>query len=432
MNYNETINFLYTLLPLFFNQGKSAIKKGLGNIVALCNYLGNPQQQFKSIHIAGTNGKGSTAHMLASIFQSQGYKTGLYTSPHLIDFRERIKINGKMASKNYVIHFVKRHRVFIESLQPSFFEITVAMAFDYFAKNNVAIAIIETGLGGRLDSTNIITPELSIITNISFDHKDVLGDTISAIAAEKAGIIKDHIPVVIGRKDPESDKVFMQVATARNSDIYFAEDVYDPINFSINNPYKYFVYLNDYKQYIENKFYSEYQFENIKTVLSAIKVWNKNHPDISLQFTSIKEGIEQVQNHTGLRGRWQVLQNQPTIIADVAHNEDGLRKVFCEIEKSTYTKIWIIYGTLKDKDIRSIIPILPSHAHYLLTHPDTPRRMDVDLLSTYFDEANLYGQTFSSPSLALQYATAHASPNDIILVTGSFYVVNEIIEEFTL
>ncbi len=427
MNYNKTIEYLYEQLPMFSKHGKNAIKKGLHNIELLCAYLGNPHQKFRSIHIAGTNGKGSTSHMLAAIFQAQGYNTGLYTSPHLIDFRERIRHNGKMASKNYVTSFVRNHKAIIEKIQPSFFEITVAMAFDYFAKKNVDIAIIETGLGGRLDSTNIIRPQLSVITNISFDHKDMLGDTLATIATEKAGIIKENTPVVIGRKEPETDAIFIDTANLKNAPLYFAQEVYDDNNFILNNKYKYLIYLIDYNIYIKNNFYSDYQYENIKTVLATIEIWNKSDI-LPITFHAIKTGIEEVHALTGLSGRWQILQEKPLLIVDVAHNEDGLKSVFENIKNYTYQSLWIIYGTLRDKDIKAILPILPLEAEYILTQPNTPRKMDIDTLSSYFSPSCYSYKTFPCPSSALRYALSTATDKDIILITGSFYIVNEILE----
>jgi dihydrofolate synthase/folylpolyglutamate synthase len=426
MNYDETIEYLYKQLPMFSKLGKHAVKKGLDNIQALCTYLGNPHQKFRSIHIAGTNGKGSTAHMLASIFQSQGYTTGLYTSPHLIDFRERIKLNGDMVSKNYVIAYVKKHRQYIEKLKPSFFEITVAMAFDYFAKNNVDIAIIETGLGGRLDSTNIITPQLSVITNISFDHKDILGHTIAEIAMEKAGIIKKNTSVIIGRRDPEADKVFLSVAKQNNASLYFSEDIYPEQKFILNNKFKNSIYLDDYKSHIENIDYKGYQLENIKTVLSAIKIWNALEI-LPVSFRAIQRGVTEVHMLTGLHARWQKLQDNPPVVVDVAHNMDGICKAMKNLEYYTFENLWIVYGTLQDKDVSEILPLLPSKAKYLLTQPDTPRRMEVATLSNFFVKEKLSFCTFESPKLALEHALTHATKRDFILVTGSFYVVNEIL-----
>ncbi len=427
MNYTETIDYLFNKLPMFSRIGEAAIKKDLTNTLALCSFLGHPEQKIKTIHIAGTNGKGSVAHILASVLQQAGYKTGLYTSPHLKDFRERIKINGKPCSEKFVVKFTDKIKPKIEEIQPSFFEITVAMAFDYFAKEKVDIAVIETGLGGRLDSTNVIIPLLSIITNISYDHQHLLGNTLAEIAAEKAGIIKANVPVVIGRKHEETNQVFIEKAKKENATLFFADDVIQHIK-SVNTPNYLIVDAT-----IENKkvnvccdLNSAYQTENIKTVLAALQVLQQ-HTTFVIKEKALQIGFSNVQKNTKLQGRWQVLEKHPKVIADVGHNEDGVHKINEQLKFEQFERLHIVYGVVKDKDIDKILTLLPKYAIYYFTEPQLPRKLEVEILQAKAKAHQLNGDIYHHPKDALGVAKSKATENDLILVTGSFFVVGEIL-----
>ena len=376
MTYQETVDYLYKKLPLFSRLGADAIKADLTNTIRICEALGNPQNRFKTVHVAGTNGKGSVSHMLAAVLQTAGYKTGLYTSPHLVDFRERIKVNGQECEQQFVVDFTAQVQWLIETIQPSFFEITVAMAFDYFAQEKVDIAIIETGLGGRLDSTNIITPLLSIITNIGLDHTQILGDTLQKIAYEKAGIIKPHVPVIIGEVAPETEPLFMKTATGKAAPIMIAEQ---------NNYVSEFAYelqkltvtvadkKTDARETYELDLPGVYQTKNILTVLEAVHYLQSIGFAISL--SHIKDALRGVKKLTGLHGRWELIHQKPAVILDVAHNADGMKQVAEQIELSTYKTLHIVIGMVKDKDVVSALHHLPSTAHYYFTKPQTPRAL---------------------------------------------------------
>jgi len=405
MNFDETVGWMFQQLPMYQNKGKSAFKKDLTNTLALSHHLDNPHKQFKSIHVAGTNGKGSTSHMLASVLQEAGYRVGLYTSPHLKDFRERIRINGEVVSKEFVIDFIKRNKPFLESHQLSFFEMTVGMAFDYFAKQKVDVAIIEVGLGGRLDSTNIITPELSIITNIGLDHTQFLGDTLEKIAEEKAGIIKPNIPVVIGETQPQTETVFVEKAKAMQSNIYFADNL---IKEKLNSDLK-----------------GSYQIHNIKTVILAINILNNKEFQVSK--VEIQKGLLEVVKNTGLKGRWQILDYKPKIICDTAHNKDGLTYVMSQLKEEEYEQLHIVFGVVSDKDLSSILPLLPKSAKYYLCQPNVQRGLDAEVLKIHFLEYGLKGTVFKNVEDALNIAKSEANENDIIFVGGSTFVVAEII-----
>lgn len=405
MNYQDTVNWMFKQLPMYQNQGKTAFKKDLANTHLLATHLKNPQNKFKSIHVAGTNGKGSTSHMLASVLQEAGYKVGLYTSPHLKDFRERIKINGKMVSQQFVIGFIKRNLSFFESNKLSFFEMTVGMAFDYFSRQNVDIAVIEVGLGGRLDSTNIITPEVSVITNIGFDHVQFLGDTYEAIAKEKAGIIKPNVPVVIGETQKETNDVFIAIAEKNNAQIYFADQLIKT------------TYQSDLK--------GNYQKHNLKTVVQTLKVLNGRTVHISE--ANVKSGLLNVVKNTGLKGRWQVLQEQPKIICDTAHNKEGLHYVMHQIKAETFKTLHMVFGVVNDKDLNAIIPLLPKHAIYYFCKPDVPRGLDVNVLKSHFSENGYRGTAYSSVKNALDAAKNKAVNDDLIYIGGSTFVVAEIV-----
>lgn len=405
MNYQDTVNWMFQQLPMYQNKGKSAFKKDLTNTLKLSQHLREPHTRFKTIHVAGTNGKGSTSHMLASILQEAGYKVGLYTSPHLKDFRERIRINGKVVSKQFVIGFIKRNKVFLESNKLSFFEMTVGMAFDYFAKRKVDIAVIEVGLGGRLDSTNIITPELSVITNIGLDHTQFLGDTLEKIAAEKAGIIKANIPVVIGETQPETKEVFKTKAKETDSKIYFADQL-----------------INDV---LESDLKGSYQLKNIKTVIQSVNVLRQS--DFKISDFQLKKGLLNVSKNTGLKGRWQILSLEPKIVCDTAHNKEGLTYVMQQLQLETFSKLHIVFGVVNDKDLNSIINLLPKTATYYFSKPNVQRGLDVKILKATFAENNLIGEAYSSVEEALDNAKKAANKEDLIYVGGSTFVVAEAI-----
>lgn len=426
MKYEETLDYLYNKLPMFSRIGEAAIKKDLTNTIALCEFLQNPQTKFKTIHIAGTNGKGSVAHILASILQQAGYKTGLYTSPHLKDFRERIKINGKPCKEKFVIKFTEKIKPEIERIQPSFFEITVAMAFDYFAKKKVDIAIIETGLGGRLDSTNIVTPILSVITNISYDHQHLLGNTLAEIASEKAGIIKQSIPVIIGRKNVETDGVFIQKASAEHAPIYFTEEVVK--NVKVVNTPNFLIVDADVSGRHQNiccDLNSVYQTENIKTVLTVLSVIENQFPEIKEK--AVQLGFSNVKKNTQLQGRWQTLETNPKVVADVGHNLDGICKIIEQLKFERYHQLHIIFGAVKDKDIDKILDMLPKDALYYFTEPQLPRKLEVDILYEKAKKYQLNGTVYHHPKDALGVAKSKAADNDLILITGSFFVVGEVL-----
>ncbi|WP_335320530.1 bifunctional folylpolyglutamate synthase/dihydrofolate synthase [Pedobacter terrae] len=382
MNYQQTLDFLYSKLPMFTRVGASAFKKDLTNTIILCEALDNPQNKFKSIHVAGTNGKGSTSHMLASVLQAQGYKTGLYTSPHLKDFRERIRINGKMISKTEVVSFVKEQQKLIEKTEPSFFEVTVALAFDHFAKHQVDIAIIEVGLGGRLDSTNIITPKISVITNISLDHMNMLGNTLAEIAGEKAGIIKKNIPVVIGETQEESAPVFIKKAKTEDAPIVFADQTLTAKDFKVkNNKLSLSVYQEEKIKFkdLQSDLTGIYQHKNILTVLQTLTVLN-DETEIKTDQESVYKGISQVKKQTGLQGRWQTLSKDPLVICDTGHNEAGITEVIKNISQTPYQHLHIVFGMVNDKDISKVLSLMPKNATYYFCKPALERGLAADSL----------------------------------------------------
>ena len=396
---------MYGKLPMYQNIGGSAYKKDLINITKLSEYLNNPHNSFKSVHIAGTNGKGSTAHMIASILQEGKYKVGLYTSPHLKDFRERIKINGKMINKDFVSDFILKNMDFFNQNSFSFFEMTVGMAFEYFKKNSVDIAIIETGMGGRLDSTNIISPELSVITNVSIDHVKFLGNTIEDIALEKAGIIKSHIPVVIGEKQNDVSNVFINKAEEKKSKIFFAED------FNI-------------KEY-ECELKGSYQKKNIKTAIVAIELLNDT--EIKINEKNIIDGLNKIIQNTGIRGRWEIIGNKPLIICDVAHNIDALSIVINDIMSIKSNKIHFVLGFVNDKNLDSIVDIFPESSNYYFAKPNIERGLDELELQELFKNNNRIGESYSSIEQAFKSAIKQSDPNDVIYIGGSTFVVSEVI-----
>ena len=435
MSYQATIDYLYTRLPMFSRIGAAAIKPNLDNTIALCNYLGHPEKKFKTIHIAGTNGKGSTSHMLASILQEAGYKTGLYTSPHLYDFRERIKVNGQMCSKEFVVDFTHQIKEFIEKIEPSFFEITVGMAFDYFAKEQVDIAIIETGLGGRLDSTNIIAPELSIITNIGFDHMALLGNTLEAIAAEKAGIIKKDTPVVIGEASDTIKNVFLDKANKENASIYFAEDFIQFTSFQNNWQTALFEFTQPLIHFLDAPLFTKhftvecdlpgkYQAKNLKGVLVAVQLLSTMGWKLSAN--KVMKGLLHVQKNTGLMGRWECLQTNPRVILDVAHNEHGIIALLEQLKSLHYSQLHIVTGMVKDKDIQAVLKLLPKTAYYYFTQSHIPRALPVEELAEQAKAHGLNGASFEEVNLALDQAKKNANHSDLILVIGSVFLVAEV------
>jgi dihydrofolate synthase/folylpolyglutamate synthase len=404
MTYKETLNWLFNQLPMFQNIGASAYKKDLTNTLLLAEHLKHPERNFKTIHVAGTNGKGSTSSMIASIFMEAGYKVGLYTSPHLKDFRERITINGKMISKDYVHKFVLNHQSFFENTQLSFFEMTVGLAFEYFSDKKVDIAIIEVGMGGRLDSTNIITPLLSVITNIGKDHTQFLGDTLAKIALEKAGIIKPKIPVVIGEYALETKNVFLEVAKQNQSEIHFAQDETHP----------------DYPCGL----LGDYQLKNKKTV---IETFRNLKSDFIISEENIKAGILNVVKNTNLQGRWQIIQDNPKAICDTAHNAHGLEIVMNQLRKENFKQLHIVLGVVNDKDLDSILPIFPKNAIYYFCKPKVQRGLDAKILKETAAVYHLYGDTYHSISIAYKNAKMNSEANDLIYIGGSTFVVAEII-----
>lgn len=411
---------------MFSRSGAKAYKADLKNTLTLCNYLNNPQNKIRTIHIAGTNGKGSVSHILAAILQENGYKTGLYTSPHLKDFRERIKINGEMVPQTFVIDFVEKTKAISEEIKPSFFELTFVMALDYFAQQKVDVAVIETGLGGRLDSTNVITPLLSIITNISFDHKDILGDTLAKIAYEKAGIIKPGIPVVIGETIPETKIVFEKKAKETYAPIQFAEDKYEIISSKYDLKYLDVEVLNK-KTKKKNNFRLDlnglYQQKNIITILSALELLKNNFP---LKEDKIKDALLHVKKLTELHGRWEVIHEKPIVVLDVAHNEDGIRQLINQLTQSNYENLHIVFGMVKDKDPEKVLNQLPTTAMYYFTKALIPRALPEDELSEKAKQYGLKGKSYPSVKDALKAALNTASEEDMIIVCGSVFVVAEV------
>lgn len=402
MTYEQTVDYLFNRLPNYQKQGKSAYKADLSNITSLCNILVNPQDKIKTIHVAGTNGKGSTCHMLASIFQEAGYKVGLFTSPHLLDFRERVKINGEMIPKENVISFVDEYQLKFELIEPSFFEWTTSLAFYHFAQQKVDVAIIETGLGGRLDSTNIINPELSIITNISLDHANILGDTLEQIAVEKAGIIKSHIPVIVGEQSEKIKAIFTTIAKKKDSKVHFS--------LTQNN------YTTDLK--------GEYQNQNISTILKAIGVlksaWNISNENI-------EAGLNRVIANTNLRGRWEILSEHPKTICDVGHNEAGIKSIIEQIQKEQFDKLHVVWGMANDKEIIKILTLLPMDAHYYFCAADSNRSLDTETLQKEALNVGLYGNSYPSVKKALDAANKMANTKDFIFIGGSTFTVAEVL-----
>ena len=432
MDYAQTLDYLYTQLPMFTRVGTSAYKEDLTNTIELCKRLGNPQDKFKSIHIGGTNGKGSTSHMLAAILQVAGYKTGLYTSPHLRDFRERVRINGEMISEQQVINFVANHQKDFEAIQPSFFEMTVGLAFDIFAKEKVDIAVIEVGLGGRLDSTNIITPLLSVITNIGWDHMNILGDTLQLIAGEKAGIIKQGIPVIIGEHQPDIANIFLQKAAKEEADITFASDDWE-VNSKVKNQKSKAEILdleitNNSQPATYNlqlDLTGSYQLKNIKTVLSAINELRKQGFVITDEH--LQTALCQVKTLTGLHGRWEVLSTAPLTICDTGHNPEGIKEVLKNIAAAPFNHLHFVIGMVNDKDISKVLSMLPTDATYYFCRPDIPRGLEAENLKHQAESFGLHGEVYTNVKAAYQSAQKAAQKDDLVFVGGSTFVVAEVV-----
>ncbi len=429
--YQQTLDYLYERLPMFSRIGKAALKPDLTNTIKLCTALGNPHEQFKSVHIAGTNGKGSTSHALAAVFQQAGYKTGLYTSPHLIDFRERILINGIPVSQEWVVSFVAQHKALIEEVNPSFFEITVVMAFAYFAEEKVDIAIVETGLGGRLDSTNVITPLLSIITNISYDHKDLLGNTLAEIAAEKAGIMKPGVPTVIGEQNDETERVFFEHSVHKQSPLHYAQSLWSLVRVKQDAKSQHYKAVNNAQRAmydLTTDLLGNYQQHNIKTVLTAVEMLS--HKGFNLSIPAAINALASVKKTTALHGRWEWLQENPTIICDVAHNPAGLSEVLEQWKQVTATAKHIVVGFVKDKDVAEALSLFPKDATYYFCNADTPRALPAEELRAAAALQGLTGDAYKTVTNAVQAAKEHMQSTDALLITGSFFIVGEALEAF--
>ncbi len=405
MNYKDTVEWMFNQLPMFQQIGASAYKKDLTNTLKLASHLNNPERKFKTVHVGGTNGKGSTSSLIASVLQEAGFKVGLYTSPHLVDFRERIKINGEMISQEFVVDFIQNNKTFFEDSKLSFFEMTVGMAFQYFSDQKVDVAIIEVGLGGRLDSTNIITPLLSVITNIGWDHMNLLGNTIEEIALEKAGIIKENIPVVIGEFTAETKKVFQKEADFKKAPIYFASTIDDIPE-------------------LESDLKGNYQIHNKKTAYQAIQLL-KNH--FSIADDDIIKGFLNVEQNTGLKGRWTILSEKPLIVADTAHNKNGLELVMQQVHQQQFNKLFMVFGVVNDKDIDYILPYLPKDAEYFVAKPNVPRGLNAVVLKDILTKNGFNAMEFKSIPEALNHAKQKATPNDMIYIGGSTFVVAEVV-----
>ncbi|MBN1108517.1 MAG: bifunctional folylpolyglutamate synthase/dihydrofolate synthase [Bacteroidales bacterium] len=429
MKYAEAIEFLYSSLPAYHRIGKAAYRNNLDNTLALDDYFGHPHRQYKTIHVAGTNGKGSVSHMLASVLMEAGYSTGLYTSPHLKDFRERIMVNGVMISKPAVTGFVQKHRQLIDDLKPSFFEMTVAMAFDYFARVKTDVAVIETGMGGRLDSTNIINPVLSVITNTGYDHMEFLGSTLPEIASEKAGIIKPGVPVVIGETQPETEGVFLSRAADSSSEIVFADSRFrctpgPPPAYSGQRKF----IVNDLT---EGSFYEgsiplggDYQKKNLQTLFQAVNILRR---EFKISDQALLRGIARVVENTRLRGRWQIISRDPLVICDTGHNPEGIKYVMDQLARTEATAKHIIIGFVNDKDLDAVLPLFPRDAHYYFTRASVERAMDEKVLMKKAMEHGLKGQSYPAVAEAFEAARADASSSDLIFVGGSTFVVAEVL-----
>jgi dihydrofolate synthase/folylpolyglutamate synthase len=432
MTYKETIDYLYSQLPAYHRIGKAAYKADLSTTIAMDEYFGNPHAKFRTIHIAGTNGKGSVSHMLASVLQEAGYKTGLYTSPHLIDYRERIKINGAMIPEEEVVLFIEKNSGIMISTGASFFEMSVAMAFDYFARSEVDVAVIEVGLGGRLDSTNIITPLLSVITNIGHDHMDLLGDTLKKIAGEKAGIIKRNIPVVIGEKDNLTENVFIEKAALMNSELLFASDLFKCTleELDIDSDSRgYQIIQSEKAEKISGRIPlgGDYQSKNIQVVACSVSILRNN---FTISSENLINGISNIVKNTGLAGRWQILSRDPLVVCDTGHNKEGLEYVLDQIKSIRKAKLHMIIGFVNDKDLDSVLPLFPKDAYYYFTKASVPRALDENILKEEALKQGLLGDSFGNVLLALNAAKSETSKEDMIFIGGSTFIVADLLRMF--
>lgn len=425
MNYSQTISYLFNALPMFQRVGKEAYKPDLTNIAELCHYLGDPQDSFPSIHLAGTNGKGSTSHMLAAVLQHNGYRTGLFTSPHLKDFRERIRINGKMIPKSAITRFVHDHWAKIDATHPSFFEMTVALAFDWFAESNIDIAVIETGLGGRLDSTNIISPLVSVITNIGYDHTNILGEQLAQIAGEKAGIIKLNTPAIIGEYMEETAGVFEQKAAGLSSSLHFASRDWKTTSWTpgLASQQMILTDLNGVTAELKLDLPGHYQVKNVKTVLSTLTELRK----LGIRVDNPEKALDRVKKLTGLKGRWYILSRHPLTICDTGHNAEGIREVVAQIAATPHANLHIVFGVVNDKDVKPILELLPARAKFYFCQAAIPRALDAVTLQQAGTAAGLQGESYASVDAALKAARTAAGAEDLIFIGGSTFVVAEII-----
>jgi len=430
MTYSEAVDYLYSQLPMFQRIGAAAYKKDIINTRRLCDHFGHSYTQYPTIHIAGTNGKGSTSHMLASVLQEAGMKVGLYTSPHLKTFTERIRVNGSAISETFIAGFVEANKDFFSSFDPSFFEITVAMAFEYFAHEKVDVAVIETGLGGRLDSTNIITPVLSVITNIGRDHMQLLGNTLPEIAAEKAGIIKDGVPVVIGERHPETESIFERTAAGKNAPCTWAEDQWKVQQYGyVQEGDRQYLQMQirsgSEEKTLQTELLGHYQLKNIVTVMAAVSVLQKNGWKIGE--AAVREGIKNVWRNTGLKGRWQILGNSPLVIADVGHNKEGMQMVLKQLETYRYKQLRMVLGFVNDKEIGEILRMLPQEARYYFTKAAIPRAMDEQEVKMQAESYGLFGDAYPSVEEAFNAAIGDSGPEDLVFVGGSTFIVAEVV-----
>ncbi len=431
MNYSQALAFMNDNLVSFQTAGRTAYKGGLDSITAMCRIMGDPQNSYRTIHVAGTNGKGSVCHTLASILSAAGYRTGLFTSPHLHDFRERIRLDGAMAPQDYVADFLTRHADNIKELGLSYFELTTAMAFAYFAEAGADIAVIETGLGGRLDATNIIRPQLSVVTNIGLDHTDILGDTISAIAAEKAGIIKQGVPVVIGESDPQSAPVFRERCRECGSEIVFADRTFDCVpNEEAHRTEAQSFTVTDLRtgttEEVTLDLLGTYQRKNLATVCAAVDTLRRT-TDIGISEDAFREGCRHAAASTGLTGRWQILSSAPLTVADGGHNTHGMREIVRQIAMQHYDRLYMVLGVAADKDVEHILDMMPRDAYYIFTQADSPRAMPAERLTAAGMRHGLAGETCRTPKEALERARALAGPEDMIFIGGSFYMISALV-----
>jgi dihydrofolate synthase / folylpolyglutamate synthase len=431
MNYADTLDYLYTKLPMFSRMGSAAFRKDLTNIRILCDSLNNPQNNFKTIHVAGTNGKGSVSHMLAAVLQSEGYKTGLYTSPHLYDFRERIKLNGVMVSEEFVIHFVDIIKPLITAIEPSFFEITVAMAFSWFSEMNCETAVIEVGLGGRLDSTNIIQPLLSVITNIGWDHMNMLGNSLQEIAAEKAGIIKPNTPVLVGERQKEVSDVFYKMASEKQAPLYYSDDFLKVISHSVVSEKMDVTTLekhtNKHRDYTLD-LPGIYQLKNLPTVISACKILREQN--IAISDRALEEGVEHAREITGLHGRWECIHKDPPVILEVAHNINGMQELLSHLKETRFNHLHVVIGMVRDKEIDPVLKLLPADATYYFTNAKIPRALEAVKLKQKAGAFRLQGDVYDEVNAALKAAISNAATNDLIIVCGSIFLVAEVNKHF--